>query len=128
MSELPYNKTTRVKSETEYQMTEENENIENDENNVFTNAKTLLDLLVVQLPERSISFMLDDDLFASVEALVALAEEKIPKNMPKIQAAALEALKPLLEQSPNSYVNMNLNEEDIKAMAKLLEYVERELK
>ena len=47
--------------------------------------------------------------------------------MPKIQAAILEALKPLLEQSPNSYVNMNLNEEDIKAMAKLLEYVDREL-
>ena len=108
-------------------MTEENEITENEEYNVFTNAKTLLDLLVVQLPERSISFMLDDQLFASVEALVTLAEEKIPKNMPKIQAAALEALNPLLEQSPNSYVNMNLNEEDIKAMAKLLEYVDREL-
>ncbi len=106
-------------------MTEENEGIETD---VFTTAKTLLDLLVGQLPEKSISFMMDDDLFAALEALVTLAEEKIPKNMPKIQAAALEALKPLLDQPANSYVNMNLNEDDIKAMAKLLEYVEREIK
>ena len=76
MLELAYNRPIRVKSETENQMTEETENNEDVENNVFTNAKTLLDLLVVQLPDRSISFMLDDDLFASVEALVVLAEEK----------------------------------------------------
>ena len=106
-------------------MTEENENMNND---VFEVGKNLLDLLVVQPPERSISFLLDDSGYAAVEALVSLAEEKLPKNMSKIQAAALETLKPLLEQPANSYVNMNLTEEDIKALSKVLEYVERELK
>jgi hypothetical protein len=47
--------------------------------------------------------------------------------MPKIQAAALETLKPLLDQEANTYVNMNLSEGDIKALNKVLEYVEREL-
>lgn len=106
-------------------MTEDNENMEK---NVFEEGKTILDLLIAQLPEKSISFLLDESGYSAVEALVVIAEEKIPKNMPKIQASALETLKPLLEQPANSYVNMNLTKEDIKALSKVLEYVERELK
>ncbi len=103
------------------------EDNENDQSMVYENGKNLLELLVAQLPGRSISFLMDEPLYESVEALIGITEDKLPKNMPKIQAAALESLNSLLEQQTNNYVNMNLSKEDIKALAKVLEYVEREL-
>lgn len=90
-------------------------------------AKELLEALTAGMPERSISFALDANLKAVIENMLVLAEERIPKNMQVIRGSLEDILGWIAGQEVNTYVNLNLTEEDQRALIKLLEFVEKDL-
>lgn len=78
-------------------------------------------------PHTSLSFVLDQSGLDALQEIAEIVEEKFPKNMTNMRAAAIETLAPLTEGHPNVPLNVNLTEEDIKALQKIQEILERDL-
>ena len=86
-------------------------------------ASTLSELM----PEKSLSFSLNKEGFEAVNWLVELTEEKMPKNMHVLKENAMEALTPITEGDAGTPLNVNFTEDELKALAKVLEIAEREV-
>ena len=86
-------------------------------------ASTLSELM----PERSLSFSLNEEGFEAVNWLVELIEEKMPKNMHVLKENAMEALTSITEGEVGTPLNVNFTEDELKALEKVLEIAEREM-
>jgi hypothetical protein len=79
------------------------------------------------MPERSMSFSLSEEGFEAVRWLVELTKEKMPKNMHVLKESALEALTQISKGKAGTPLNVNFSEDELKALAKVLEIAEREV-
>jgi hypothetical protein len=86
-------------------------------------ASTLSELM----PEKSLSFSLNEEGFEAVKWLVELTEEKMPKNMHVLKENAMEALNLITNGEAGIPLNVNFTEDELKALAKVLEIAEREV-
>jgi polyhydroxyalkanoate synthesis regulator protein len=92
---------------------------------IYRLGKEILAKLASLRPEKSFSFVLNEDGHEAIRALIELTEEKMPKNMNRLLESAMATFIPLSEFEPGTPLNVNLNEDDIKAMEKVLELAER---
>jgi hypothetical protein len=86
-------------------------------------ASTLSELM----PEKSLSFSLNEEGFEAVNWLVELTKEKMPKNMHVLKENAMEALTQITEGEAGTPLNVNFTEDELKALAKVQEIAEREV-
>lgn len=93
--------------------------------NIHQIGKEIISALVSLRPEKSFSFVLNEEGHQALKALVDLTEEKMPKNMTRMLDSVVETLSPLTNYEPGAPLNVNLNEDDLKAMEKVMELVER---
>lgn len=90
-------------------------------------AKQIMDQLSQVRPEQSLSFVLNDDGFAAIDASIKIAEWGIGGNKPKLKATALEILNAINEVSVVEPVNINFTEYEIKSMGEVLEVLTKAL-
>lgn len=88
-------------------------------------GKEIISVLMNLRVEQSFSFVLNEEGHQALQALVDLTEEKMPKNMTRLLESAMETLSPLTNFEPGDPLNVNLNEDDLKAMEKIMELIER---
>lgn len=89
-------------------------------------GKEIVGTLAELKPDSSFSFILSENGHRAVQAVYDLTESDMPGNMPRLQEAALEVLKPLFDDPAGTPLNVNLDENDVKAMGKVLELIERQ--
>lgn len=92
---------------------------------IYSIGREIVSVLAGLQPGKSFSFILNEQGISALKALCQLYEEKIPQNMTRIKESLDQILLPLSNEEPGIPLNLNLSEDDIRAMEKVLDLVDR---
>jgi len=103
----------------------EKKQTETDGKSVYHIGREIASSLAGLRAEHSFSFILNEEGHVALKELIDLSDDKIPKNMTRIKESIDEVFGSLSDKEPGTPLNVNLSEDDIKAMEKVLELVDR---